>query len=134
MTDPDERLQMLREQALAADTEPVSDPVELAKQSIQAHWKDIGMNGNTPSYHDLYITTIGIQRTRLFDLPYGFRVVCTRVSGWELWRFPDRNPHEPELLAGEYDAPDNWLVLDVAGQVIVDSRGRSWDEEIRNGD
>ena len=81
------------------------------------------------SYHDLYITTANIPRTRLFDLPYGLQVMCTRVGGWQLWdmnqvqylegRLP---PSRGALLAGEYDHPDKWLVLDVNGQVIIDSR------------
>ena len=69
-----------------------------------------------PSYHDLYVTTEQIPRTRLFDLPYGLEVNCSRVTGWTLW---DMNP-PPSEIAGEYDT--NWLVLDVAGHVIVDSR------------
>lgn len=42
MTIPAERLQVLREQALAADVEPISDPAELARQSVRAHREDIG--------------------------------------------------------------------------------------------
>lgn len=66
------------------------------------------------SYHDLHITTAGISRRSIFDLPYGLQVTCTRVSGWQLWRYPDSG------LAGEYDGP--WLVLDVNGHTIVDTR------------
>jgi hypothetical protein len=77
-----------------------------------------------PSYHDLFITTPDIPRTSVFNLPYGLQVTCCRVSGWELWRTATR-PADWRLLAGEYAAPDRWLVLDVAGHVIVDSRGRA---------
>ena len=42
MTTPDERLEELRALALAADIEPISDPEELARQSIRAHLEDIG--------------------------------------------------------------------------------------------
>lgn len=77
-----------------------------------------------PSYHDLYITTAGIPRTRLSGLPYGLEVLCNRVCGWRLYRWHDRGG-EPDLLAGEYDG--EWLVLDVNGTVIVDSRGRDHD-------
>lgn len=68
----------------------------------------------SPSYHDLHITTKDIERTSLSDLPHGYEVSCNRVSGWCLWK-------RSVLVAGEYDAP-RWLVLDVAGHVIVDSR------------
>lgn len=70
-----------------------------------------------PSYHDLYITTAEIHRTRLFDLPYGLMVTCTRVGGWELWQ--SQSFAEKKLIAGEYDT--HGLVLDVDGTVIVDS-------------
>jgi hypothetical protein len=29
-----------------------------------------------------------------------------------------------KLLAGEYEEPEKWLILDVAGHVIVNSRDR----------
>ncbi len=66
-----------------------------------------------PSYHDLFITTEHIARTSIFNLPFDFKITCTRIGGWELWRRSD-------LIAGEYDS--KWLVLDVAGHVIVDNR------------
>jgi hypothetical protein len=79
-----------------------------------------------PSYHDLYVTTAGIPRARLFDLPYGLEVTCNRVAGWQLVRMADsRSLNRGTVIAGEYDGPDAWLVLDVAGQVIVDSRRES---------
>jgi hypothetical protein len=83
-----------------------------------------------PSYHDLYITTAQIPRTSIFNLPYGLQVTCNRVAGWELWdmdqmqRPSGLSPSRGVLIAGEYDGPDKWLVLDVAGHVIVDSRER----------
>ena len=81
----------------------------------------------TPSYHDLYITTAQIPRTSIFNLGYSLRVTCTHVSGWELWHYPDSGftgavEPPPQLLAGEYAHPEKWLVLDVNGTVIVDSR------------
>lgn len=71
------------------------------------------------SYHDLHITTANIPRTSIFNLPYGTEVSCTRVAGWRLWA----NNHlaNPDLIAGEYEGK-RWLVLDVAGHIIVDSR------------
>lgn len=73
------------------------------------------------SYHHLHVTTARIPRARLFDLPYGLEVTCSRVSGWQLWRIPDIGRTESELLGGEYDGPDKWLVV-LAGYVILDSR------------
>jgi hypothetical protein len=68
-----------------------------------------------PTYHDLYITTERIQRTSIFNLPFDLMVICHRTSGWEL-----RDMAADKCLAGEYDT--NWLILDVAGTVIVNSR------------
>jgi hypothetical protein len=90
----------------------------------------MGTETGGPSYHDLHITTAQIPRTRLFDLPYGLQVTCNRVAGWELWDMNQTQhprglpPSKGVLVAGEYDSPDKWLVLDVAGHVIMDSRGR----------
>lgn len=76
------------------------------------------------SYHDLYITTPSITRTSIFNLPFRVQVRCTRVGGWQVWALAEKSMGhvvEPEeLLGGEYD--DKWLVLDVAGHVICDSR------------
>ena len=92
---------------------------------------------STPSYHDLHITTEQIERTSIFNLPYGLEVNCTRVSGWQLWdhnQTPDFvpgsavQPKGPKLIAGEYDKPG--LRLDVAGHVIVDSLIPATPEEI----
>lgn len=71
------------------------------------------------SYHDLHITTSSIERTSIFNLPHNHEVRCNRVTGWELW---ETIPSREKLLAGEYAGIDRWLVLDVDGAVIVDSR------------
>ena len=81
-----------------------------------------------PSYHDLYITTAEITRTRLFDLSYGLEVSCTRTTGWQLWQTASEIARW-ELLAGEYDGPDKWLILDVGGHVIVNSRDREREDD-----
>lgn len=73
-----------------------------------------------PSYHDLHITTPTIERTSIFNLPFRVQVRCTRVGGWEA-RAAEESDLPEELLGGEYGAED-WLVLDVAGHVICDSR------------
>lgn len=84
--------------------------------------------GAGPSYHDLHITTAAIPRTSIFNLAYGLEVTCNRVAGWQLWdmnqvqRPAGLNQAPGVLLAGEYDGPDKWLVLDVAGHEILDSR------------
>ena len=74
-----------------------------------------------PSYHDLYVTTAEISRAKLFSLPYGLQVTCSRVAGWELWQTATELKNW-QLLGGEYGGPEHWLVLDVDGHVIVDSR------------
>lgn len=66
------------------------------------------------SYHDLHITTATIERTSIFNLPYGYEVACNRVAGWGLYV-------NGKTIAGEYARPDAGLRLDVAGHVIVDS-------------
>lgn len=81
------------------------------------------------SYHDLFITTADVPRARLFDLPFSFHVTCNRVAGWQLWRVSDPRDLASgwDLLAGEYDGPGKWLVLDVNGTMIMDSRPASRD-------
>jgi hypothetical protein len=76
-----------------------------------------------PSYHDLHITAPEIERTSIFNLPYGLAVQCSRVAGWQLWETAT-NLRDWRLLGGEYEGPDKWLVLDVGGTVIVNSRDR----------
>jgi hypothetical protein len=76
---------------------------------------------DSPSYHDLHITLPALERTSIFNLPYNVEVGCSRVTGWEVW---DTACRPERLLAGEYDSPDKWLILDVAGHVIVNSRDK----------
>lgn len=84
-----------------------------------------------PSYHDLHVTTTDVPRTSIFNLPYGIQVTCSRVAGWELWRTAMR-PADWQLLAGEYADPGKWLVLDVDGHVIVDSRSPAGEPDTDN--
>lgn len=79
-----------------------------------------------PSYHDLHITTEYIPRTSIFDLPYQYRVVCSRIAGWELHELPGNG--EWQISAGEYDSV-NGLRLDVNGVVICDSLTKKVDHE-----
>jgi hypothetical protein len=79
----------------------------------------------SPSYHDLYITTPTVERTSISDLPFRVRVSCCRVAGWQVWAHKE-NPWPEELLGGEYDL--KWLVLDVNGHEIVNSRDREREE------
>ena len=74
------------------------------------------------SYHDLHVTTADIPRTSIFNLPYGLEVICNRVTGYRLYRMGEHRGEEI-LIAGEFDGPDHWLVLDVAGCVITDTYG-----------
>lgn len=79
----------------------------------------------TPSYHDLHITTATIPRTSIFNLPFGIEVTCNRVAGWTVWNSNgSANAERWQLLAGEYAGTGKWLVLDVAGHVIVDGRNQ----------
>ncbi len=88
------------------------------------------------SYHNLFITTENIKRTSIFNLPYGYMVTCTRVTGWELWQTTDLNERlrkdiktienrsSQVLVAGEYH--DYGLCLDIGTTdevhcVIVDT-------------
>jgi hypothetical protein len=74
-----------------------------------------------PSYHDLYITTQGIERTSIFNLPFNVQVICTRVGGWEVWNtHSSTDLNKWTLLGSEYDE-EKPLKLDVKGKVIVDS-------------
>lgn len=83
-------------------------------------------DSEAPSYHDLFITTATIPRTSIFNLGYGLNVSCSRAAGWRLWDY-SRDSRNPTLLAGEYEEPDKWLVLDVAGNLIVDSRREAFE-------
>jgi hypothetical protein len=74
-----------------------------------------------PSYHDLHITTVKMPRTSIFNLPFRVQVHCSRTGGWQVWAL-EEDGLPAMLIAGEYD--ENWLVLDVAGFVIVDSPGK----------
>ncbi len=72
---------------------------------------------SAPTYHDLHITTVDMERTAISNLPFNVEVTCTRSAGWQVWHRPDpKGP--PVKLAGEYG---EGLRLDVAGHVIVDS-------------
>lgn len=72
---------------------------------------ELDIEQESPSYHDVYVTTKDIKRTSIFNLPFSIELTCTRVGGWRLW-------DGEAVLAGEYD---KGLRVDVAGHVIVDS-------------
>lgn len=74
------------------------------------------MSGEAMSYHDLYVATEVLPRTRLFDLPFWLMVTCTRTGGWELWM-------DQTLIAGEYHTAG--LRLDANGTVLCDSLNRA---------
>lgn len=81
------------------------------------------------SYHDLHITTSSIPRTSIFNLPYNLMIMCTRTGGWELWDCTG-GLDKAVCIAGEYSHPEHWLVLDVNGHVIVDSRRVNGQEKL----
>lgn len=76
-------------------------------ETHQATWSD------TPSYHDVFVTTEGIERISISDLPFGYELSCNRVGGWCLWGADNG------LIAAEYGGAG--LRIDVAGHVICDS-------------
>jgi len=79
------------------------------------------------SYHDLFITTKDIPRTSIFDLPFNYELYCTRASGWMLVFHHLDMTDTVTKVAGEYMGGDEWLVLDVKGHVILDSREKEKD-------
>lgn len=85
-----------------------------------------------PSYHALNLTTKTIPRTPLVQLQDRIDVTCGVGSGWEAWRIVTNNdpkaskPTTAVRLGGEF-TPDNWLRLDVAGHIIVDSEPKEQD-------
>lgn len=81
------------------------------------------------SYHDLYVTTAEIPRTKLFNMSYAYVVECSRISGWELWFRDGADIRTWENRAGEFSARNKWLVLDVNGVVIIDSRRNEEEED-----
>jgi hypothetical protein len=84
-----------------------------------------------PNYHDLYITTGKIKRTRISDLPFGYVVSCERVGGWTLtnWEVDPgggsiANPPVGARVVIAEEFGRRGLLLDVAGHVICDSLTR----------
>lgn len=86
-----------------------------------------------PSYHHLHVMTAEIPRTSIFNLPYGYEVSCSRVTGWQLWRTA-MNVTDGQLIAGEYAGRDKWLILDVDGIVIVGPGDRTREGEGEEND
>jgi hypothetical protein len=78
-------------------------------------------DNDAPSYHDLHVTTRYIERTSIFDMPYGYEITCTRVGGWKLWFNHIAPARASVIVGGEYDGG---LRLDVGGHVICDSLTR----------
>jgi hypothetical protein len=77
------------------------------------------LEGELPTYHDLYVTTPDIERTSIGDLSYDLNVSCARGGGWALFTWTERGY---KTVVGEYEGKDKWLILDVAGVVICNSR------------
>jgi len=73
---------------------------------------------NGVTYHDVYITTRDSERKSIFDLPYGYVINCSRTRGWSVWL-------NETLVTDEFRStymPKPWMVIDVAGHVIIDTR------------
>jgi len=96
-------------------------PLDRKTQSWQIDWKFWKLGVETPSYHDLYVTLPGIERTSIFDLPYSVHVTCTRTGGWEVWDTRSTIVRSNWTLLGSEYGADFPLRLDVNGRVVVDS-------------
>lgn len=74
------------------------------------------------SYHGIYITTVDIPRTSLFDLPYGYELVITRVCGCVLYYNSGRREEEPRVVASEFPlSSDAGLKVEYGREVLCDS-------------
>lgn len=75
------------------------------------------------SYHQLFITTKNIERTSIFNLPFRVKVECKRTTGWQCVAM-EENLLKYEILGSEFDK-ENWLILDVNGHIICNSKERT---------
>lgn len=86
-------------------------------------WIERNENNQPPGNADLFVTTADIPRTPLIHLADSYLVECSVVWGWELMRV---NIGERVTIATEHSQETyGWLVLDVSGFVICDSRTKS---------
>ena len=83
----------------------------------------------------LYVTTedLHIKNAPLHNLPYSYRVVCTRSGGWELWEIGSYG-EESRVIAGENGGPGMGLLLTVGKTVIFNSLNREGNERIPEGE
>ncbi len=58
------------------------------------------------SYHGIYITTVDMPRTSLFDMPYGYELVISRVCGCVLYYRQGTRDEEPRVVASEFPLSD----------------------------
>jgi hypothetical protein len=79
------------------------------------------VSSKVPSYHDLYITMPDLPRTSILNLPYFAEVKCSRAKGWGVWGSSNGSSY---LIAEEYETNGKWLILDIDGHIIVDSKNR----------
>lgn len=80
------------------------------------------------SYHDVHLTTKEFARRRIADMAYEYELSCTRVAGWQLWfREDPADRSKDRLVGGEYET-DKFLVIDIEGHIILDSRKKVRDE------
>lgn len=64
------------------------------------------------SYHDTIVIVNG-KKYDLFNSSYGYRLMCSRASGWELWHIWG---DEEKLIGGEYNGDD--FRIEVAGRIV----------------
>lgn len=75
------------------------------------------------SEHILYVTTSKIPRTPITALPTRIHVSTNKSGGWGVWALQEGDSPE-EYLGGEFEK-DLWLVLDVDGRIICNSRDKA---------
>lgn len=75
------------------------------------------------SEHILYVTTSKIPRTPITALPARIHVSRGNIDGWGAWLLQEGDSPE-EYLGGEFEK-DLWLVLDVDGRIICNSRDKA---------
>lgn len=65
---------------------------------------------------DVFVQTERIPRTSLHELGSGYIVMCCKASGWTLIE-------HGTSIAGEMRS--DWLVVDIKGQIIIDTREKA---------
>lgn len=74
------------------------------------------------SYHGIYITTVDMPRTSLFDMPYGYELVISRVCGCVLYYRQGTRDEEPRVVASEFPLSSlGGMKVEYGNEVLCDS-------------